>query len=41
MKNITLALDEETVEAGCGVVLSEDLNPGQVSLGVRVQNPFV
>jgi predicted nucleic acid-binding protein len=26
--------------AGCGVVLSEDLNPGQVILGVRVQNPF-
>jgi predicted nucleic acid-binding protein len=27
--------------AGCGVVLSEDLNPGQVILGVKVQNPFV
>jgi predicted nucleic acid-binding protein len=26
--------------AGCGVILSEDLNPGQVILGVRVQNPF-
>lgn len=26
--------------AGCGVVLSEDLNPGQVILGVKVQNPF-
>ncbi len=26
--------------AGCGVVLSEDLNPGQVILGVQVQNPF-
>ena len=26
--------------AGCGVILSEDLNPGQVILGVSVQNPF-
>ena len=26
--------------AGCGVVLSEDLNPGQVILGVKVKNPF-
>lgn len=26
--------------AGCGVVLSEDLNSGQVILGVKVQNPF-
>ena len=26
--------------AGCGVVLSEDLNPGQVILGVKVENPF-
>jgi len=26
--------------AGCGVVLSEDLNPGQQILGVRVENPF-
>lgn len=26
--------------AGCGVVLSEDLNPGQAILGVKVQNPF-
>jgi predicted nucleic acid-binding protein len=26
--------------AGCGVVLSEDLNPGQEILGVKVQNPF-
>ena len=26
--------------AGCGVVLSEDLNPGQLILGVRVENPF-
>ena len=26
--------------AGCGAVLSEDLNPGQVILGVKVQNPF-
>lgn len=26
--------------AGCGVVMSEDLNPGQVILGVKVQNPF-
>lgn len=26
--------------AGCGTVLSEDLNPGQAVLGVTVQNPF-
>jgi predicted nucleic acid-binding protein len=26
--------------AGCSTVLSEDLNPGQVVLGVRVQSPF-
>lgn len=26
--------------AGCGRVLSEDLNPGQVILGVKVENPF-
>lgn len=26
--------------AGCSTVLSEDLNPGQVVLGVKVQNPF-
>jgi predicted nucleic acid-binding protein len=26
--------------AGCGVVLSEDLNPGRQILGVRVENPF-
>ena len=26
--------------AGCGTVLSEDLNAGQSVLGVRVQNPF-
>lgn len=26
--------------AGCGVVLSEDLNPGQQILGVTVENPF-
>lgn len=26
--------------AGCGVVLSEDLKPGQEILGVKVQNPF-
>jgi predicted nucleic acid-binding protein len=26
--------------AGCGVVLSEDLSPGQVILGVKVKNPF-
>ncbi len=26
--------------AGCATVLSEDLNPGQSILGVRVQNPF-
>jgi predicted nucleic acid-binding protein len=25
---------------GCSTVLSEDLNPGQVILGVKVQNPF-
>jgi predicted nucleic acid-binding protein len=27
--------------AGCGSVLSEDLNPGQAVLGVKVQNPFL
>ena len=26
--------------AGCSTVLSEDLNAGQVILGVKVQNPF-
>jgi predicted nucleic acid-binding protein len=26
--------------AGCSTVLSEDLNPGQVVLGIKVQNPF-
>jgi predicted nucleic acid-binding protein len=27
--------------ANCGVVLSEDLNPGQLYAGVRVEDPFV
>jgi predicted nucleic acid-binding protein len=27
--------------AGCGRVLSEDMNDGQVIAGVRVENPFV
>jgi predicted nucleic acid-binding protein len=27
--------------AGCSTVCSEDLNPNQTILGVRVQNPFV
>lgn len=27
-------------ELGCGVIWSEDLNPGQVYDGVRLQNPF-
>ena len=27
--------------AGCSVVLSEDLNPGQVILGVTVKNPYL
>jgi predicted nucleic acid-binding protein len=27
--------------AGCGRVLSEDMNDGQVISGVRVENPFV
>lgn len=26
--------------AGCGIVYSEDLNPGQTIMGVKVQNPF-
>jgi predicted nucleic acid-binding protein len=26
--------------AGCASLLSEDLNPGQIYLGVRVRNPF-
>ena len=26
--------------AGCTTVLSEDLNPGQAILGVKIQNPF-
>jgi predicted nucleic acid-binding protein len=28
------------VQADCDVLLSEDLNPGQVIDGVRVENPF-
>jgi predicted nucleic acid-binding protein len=28
-------------EAGCGTILSEDLNPGQSYAGIRVKNPFV
>ena len=27
--------------AGCSTVLTEDLNPGQIVLGVKIQNPFV
>ena len=27
-------------DAGCGVILSEDLNPGQLYAGVKVENPF-
>jgi predicted nucleic acid-binding protein len=27
-------------QAGCEALLSEDLNPGQVFYGVRVENPF-
>jgi predicted nucleic acid-binding protein len=27
-------------QARCGVILSEDLNPGQSYAGVRVENPF-
>lgn len=31
----------KTVEGvGCGVLLTEDLNDGQVIEGVRVENPF-
>jgi predicted nucleic acid-binding protein len=26
--------------AGCTTIFSEDLNPGQAILGVKVQNPF-
>lgn len=26
--------------AGCSTILSEDMNPGQVVLGVKVKNPF-
>jgi predicted nucleic acid-binding protein len=26
--------------AGCGILYSEDLNPGQTIMGVKVQNPF-
>ena len=26
--------------AGCSTVVSEDLNSGQIVLGVKVQNPF-
>jgi predicted nucleic acid-binding protein len=26
--------------AGCGRILSEDLNSGQTYFGVRVENPF-
>jgi predicted nucleic acid-binding protein len=27
--------------AGCSTVLTEDLNPGQIILGVKIQNPFL
>jgi predicted nucleic acid-binding protein len=27
--------------SGCSTVLSEDLNPGQIILGVKVHNPFL
>ena len=27
--------------AGCETILSEDLNPGQQYLGIKVQNPFI
>ena len=27
-------------QAGCEVILSEDLNPGQLYAGVKVENPF-
>jgi hypothetical protein len=43
MKNITLALDEETLAAassGCVIVHSENLNPGQTIQGVRIENPL-
>lgn len=26
--------------AGCGVLWTEDLNPGQIIMGVKIQNPF-
>lgn len=26
--------------AGCTTLLSEDMNPGQIALGVKVQNPY-
>ncbi len=32
---------QSTVQLGCEVVWSEDLNPGQAYEGVRVVNPFV
>jgi predicted nucleic acid-binding protein len=35
--SLTLAA---AASAGCSTVLSEDLNPSQVILGVKVQNPF-
>ena len=28
-------------ELGCGILRSEDLNPGQAYEGVRVRNPFL
>jgi len=31
---------EAAVAAGCTTLLSEDLNPGQVITGVRIENPF-
>jgi predicted nucleic acid-binding protein len=31
---------EVASRAGCGQVLSEDLNAGQVIRGVRIENPF-
>jgi predicted nucleic acid-binding protein len=29
------------VSLGCGILYSEDLNPGQLYEGVRVRNPFL
>ncbi len=35
------AIVASAIEAGCSVLLTEDLNHGKIIAGVQIQNPFL